>query len=389
MNTRMDTTRETTIEELTEMLINRGFERVLFEKYAREAYGQEEESYLFVFWQKELNIMISGTTYPIYDFSQEHLVQVGHSINSGTMYYKVKPKGELNRNLLSTFSMKEDGSFEGSHSIRRGIISILDSLIEEFDFLPWTNERHLWLVHYTEEKQNSEKDYYDVVTYRNMKKLPEYVKEAIHSELYKMEDKTQITLLKEYVKNHQEEIKSAMLSYDIDELKSIDARADYKRIYLYKESEESFLFIDRYDDIVAEMTITEGEISLDVKELMHPFFYEFTESFEKILITKKEVVKAPLSMRELAHAAICIAISDMEIGSKLKGDFAPDIRKTAENLLSVDMQGMSVCQIIIDNKEVVVIPGEYYQFWDAPMIGWGNIILETLAKNGGFEIVKK
>ena len=385
-----DTNRDTTIEELTDILIERGFERVLFEEYTREAYGKEEKSFLFVFWHKELNIMVSGTTYPIYDFDQKSFAQVGHSINSGTMYYKLKPKGdEINRTLLSSYGIKEDGTIEGNHDIRRGIIATLDSLIEEFDFLPWNNKRHLWLVHYEEEKKNSERDYYDVIIYKHMKKLPQYVKDAIQHKLYIMDDKTQIEIIGEYVKEYQDSINSAMLSYNIGDVKEMKAISDIKKAFFYKESEEEYHFLGKYKDILAILTIKEGSISIDVKEKMHPFF-EDIEDLKKFLITKKEIAKTtPKTMRELANIAICIAIEDIEVGSKLKGDFAPTIKKTSENILSVDMRGMSICQIKAENNEVEIIPGSFYKMWDAPMIGWGNIILETLAKNGGFEIIKK
>jgi len=167
-----DTNSRSTLLEFENLLQLEGFEKIYSKEYIKKDYEYtfgndqmqlvDEISHLNCYWHPELYVLISCTTYPNFDIINDEVVSSSETINSGKMYYclNVKKHYENDNKVWESHSSggyNKDGSYSGDHDIREGFRFNLNNLKKYHDFVKWSKEPFLWLIHYSETKE----DYYN------------------------------------------------------------------------------------------------------------------------------------------------------------------------------------------------------------------------------------
>jgi len=142
-----DTRYDIKIEELFDILEVEGFEKIFQREFTRpdiyradnETYDYIDSSNLYAFWHPTEFILVEFESYPRHKIEDGAVVAEYFTINSGSMYYCIKPNGDQREfGQLTSSGGFRNGIWSGNHDIREGFRFNLNNLRENGTFVKWT-----------------------------------------------------------------------------------------------------------------------------------------------------------------------------------------------------------------------------------------------------------
>ncbi len=133
-------------------------------------------------------------------------------------------------NVTSSGGYNDDGTYTGDHDIREGFLSKLRGLESVFEFVRWRGDHHLWIIDYSETKDDYDSD---AINNERVALFPEKVKDVIKDKFYGAEQtipKIENNLMKIFFNRDKETSKYYQYKW-IDELDYTMSLEDVKDFF--------------------------------------------------------------------------------------------------------------------------------------------------------------